>query len=89
MELLNHDEKNRDIIRWTGKEGEFKLIEKNIVAKLWGVRKNRPNMNYEKLSRALRTYYDGSIIAKVNGEHFTYKFSCDLRQIKWDIVHES
>lgn len=47
-------------------EGEFKLIYPDIVARLWGIRKNKPTMNYEKLSRALRYYYDGDMIAKVS-----------------------
>ena len=48
-----------------GDEGEFKLNNPEMVAQLWGQRKNKPTMNYEKLSRALRYYYDGDMIAKV------------------------
>ncbi|CAB3252555.1 unnamed protein product [Arctia plantaginis] len=69
------------IIRWHGGEGEFKLLEPERVARLWGARKHKPAMNYEKLSRALRYYYDGDMIAKVAGKRFVYKFVCDLRQL--------
>lgn len=65
----------------TGKEGEFKLNHPEVVAHLWGERKNKPRMNYEKLSRALRYYYDGDMISKVHGKRFVYKFVCDLKQV--------
>lgn len=64
-----------------GGEGEFKLNNPEVVANLWGVRKNKPTMNYEKLSRALRYYYDGDMISKVHGKRFVYKFVCDLKQL--------
>ena len=38
------------------------------VAKRWGARKNKPKMNYEKLSRGLRYYYDKNIIHKTAGK---------------------
>lgn len=53
-----------------GGNGEFKLQNPEIVARLWGQRKNKPTMNYEKLSRALRYYYDGDMIAKVHNKRF-------------------
>ena len=64
LELLT-DKENREVIHWQGEEGEFKLSNPEVVAQLWGARKNKPNMNYEKLSRALRYYYDGDMICKV------------------------
>jgi hypothetical protein len=64
LELLT-DKEHRDVIHWLGSEGEFKLHNPEMVAQLWGERKNKPTMNYEKLSRALRYYYDGDMIAKV------------------------
>jgi GA-binding protein transcription factor alpha len=48
---------------------------------MWGERKNRPNMNYEKLSRAIRHYKGGNILSKVPKKRFTYRFVCDLREI--------
>jgi hypothetical protein len=80
LELLT-DADNRESIQWQGSEGEFKLIQPEVVAQLWGQRKNKPNMNYEKLSRALRYYYDGDMISKVHGKRFVYKFVCDLKSL--------
>lgn len=45
---------------------EFKLRNQEEVAKCWGELKQRPGMNYDKLSRALRYYYQKNIIKKVN-----------------------
>ncbi|VVD01906.1 unnamed protein product [Leptidea sinapis] len=80
LELLTTAE-YYDVIRWSGNEGEFKLLEPERVAQLWGRRKQKPAMNYEKLSRALRYYYDGDMIAKVPGKRFVYKFVCDLQHV--------
>ncbi|XP_040582849.1 DNA-binding protein Ets97D [Lepeophtheirus salmonis] len=80
LELLTEKE-HREVIHWIGEEGEFKLNDPEMVAQLWGVRKNKPNMNYEKLSRALRYYYDGDMICKVQNKRFVYKFVCDLKQL--------
>lgn len=52
------DQSHKHLICWTSTDGEFKLLKSEEVAKLWGLRKNKTNMNYDKLSRALRYYYD-------------------------------
>lgn len=80
LELLT-DKMCREVIAWVGEEGEFKLVNPEVVAQMWGQRKNKPTMNYEKLSRALRYYYDGDMIAKVHGKRFVYKFVCDLKML--------
>ncbi|MEE6492210.1 hypothetical protein FKM82_016516 [Ascaphus truei] len=65
---------HKQLISWTSNDGEFKLLQAEEVARLWGIRKNKPSMNYDKLSRALRYYYVKNIIKKVNGQKFVYKF---------------
>ena len=47
------------------------------VARRWGIQKNRPAMNYDKLSRSLRYYYEKGIMQKVAGERYVYKFVCN------------
>ncbi|XP_051909889.1 ETS translocation variant 5-like isoform X1 [Hippocampus zosterae] len=67
---------NAHLIVWTGRNMEFKLIDSEEVARLWGIQKNRPAMNYDKLSRSLRYYYEKGIMQKVAGERYVYKFVC-------------
>ena len=74
LELLT-DKECREVIFWVGDEGEFKLNHPEMVAQMWGQRKNKPTMTYEKLSRALRYYYDGDMIAKVRVRHFSTSYS--------------
>ena len=38
-------------------------------------------MNYEKLSRGLRYYYDKNIIHKTAGKRYVYKFVCNVVSI--------
>ncbi|XP_016282302.1 ETS domain-containing protein Elk-1 isoform X4 [Monodelphis domestica] len=60
LQLLK-EQSNGHLIAWTSSDGEFKLVDAEEVARLWGLRKNKTNMNYDKLSRALRYYYDKSL----------------------------
>ena len=53
------------------------MVDPEEVARRWGHRKNRSQMNYDKLSRALRYYYDKMILTKVAGKRFTYRFNLD------------
>ncbi|XP_003783385.1 ETS domain-containing protein Elk-3 [Otolemur garnettii] len=78
------DQKHEHLICWTSNDGEFKLLKAEEVAKLWGLRKNKTNMNYDKLSRALRYYYDKNIIKKVIGQKFVYKFVSFPEILKMD-----
>ncbi|CCD73307.1 Transcription factor ast-1 [Caenorhabditis elegans] len=73
LELLS-DKRYSEVITWEGTQGEFKLVDPDEVARKWGERKSKPNMNYDKMSRALRYYYDKNIMAKVHGKRYAYKF---------------
>ncbi|XP_046299028.1 ETS translocation variant 5-like [Marmota monax] len=74
---LLDDSANAHFIAWTGRGMEFKLIEPEEVARLWGIQKNRPSMNYDKLSHSLHYYYEKGIMQKVAGERYVNKFVCD------------
>ncbi|KAA3680518.1 uncharacterized protein DEA37_0009787, partial [Paragonimus westermani] len=71
---LLDDTKSQHLICWTGRTLEFKLNDPEEVARLWGIQKNRPAMNYDKLSRSLRYYYEKGIMQKVSGERYVYRF---------------
>ncbi|XP_012507048.1 PREDICTED: ETS translocation variant 2 isoform X3 [Propithecus coquereli] len=73
LELL-HDGDRSNCIRWTGNSREFQLCDPKEVARLWGERKRKPGMNYEKLSRGLRYYYRRDIVRKSGGRKYTYRF---------------
>lgn len=67
----------RPYISWIGRGLEFKLVDPEEVARRWGIQKNRPAMNYDKLSRSLRYYYEKGIMQKVAGERYVYRFVCN------------
>lgn len=52
LELLGRGEGGA--ITWGSEWGEFVIRDPERLAKLWGERKGKPHMNYDKLSRALR-----------------------------------
>ncbi|XP_051013374.1 ETS translocation variant 3-like protein [Acomys russatus] len=75
LELLQKEE-FRHVIAWQqGEYGEFVIKDPDEVARLWGRRKCKPQMNYDKLSRALRYYYNKRVLHKTKGKRFTYKFN--------------
>lgn len=71
-----------NLIKWTQEEDyEFKILQPATVAKMWGKKKNKPTMNYDKLSRGLRYYYGKNVIEKVHGKRYVYQFMCNIPKI--------
>lgn len=57
LSLLLNPVHNR-VVKWEDvNSGVFRIIDSRRVAQLWGQQKQNQNMNYEKLSRALRSVY--------------------------------
>lgn len=65
-DLLLNPDTNPSLIRWERREeGIFKFVQSDKVAKMWGDRKQNTKMTYEKLSRAMRTYYRTEYLVRV------------------------
>nr|XP_045603767.1 transcriptional regulator ERG-like isoform X1 [Procambarus clarkii] len=63
------------LVRWENpEEGMFRFVQAEKVAQKWGDRKQNKDMNYEKLSRAMRYYYKTEIFEAVLGRRLVYKF---------------
>lgn len=75
-ELLATPQQNGTAIRWLDRtKGVFKIEDSVRVARLWGRRKNRPAMNYDKLSRSIRQYYKKGIMKKTErSQRLVYQF---------------
>ncbi|CAK6959858.1 transcription factor ETV6 isoform X2 [Scomber scombrus] len=72
---LLSDSRYENYIRWEDPESKvFRIMDPNGLARLWGNHKNRTNMTYEKMSRALRHYYKLNIIRKEPGQRLLFRF---------------
>ncbi|XP_048463488.1 transcription factor ETV6-like isoform X2 [Rhincodon typus] len=72
---LLSDSRYEAFIRWEDHESKvFRIVDPNGLARLWGNHKNRTNMTYEKMSRALRHYYKLNIIKKEPGQRLLFRF---------------
>ncbi|NWI48039.1 ETV7 factor, partial [Picathartes gymnocephalus] len=79
------DRRYEPYIRWEDRDAKvFRIVSPNGLAQLWGNHKNRTNMTYEKMSRALRHYYKLNIIKKEPGQKLLFRFL----KTPGEIVHE-
>ncbi|NXP09142.1 ETV7 factor, partial [Thinocorus orbignyianus] len=82
---LLSDSRYKPYIKWEDKEAKvFRVVNPNGLAQLWGNHKNRMNMTYEKMSRALRHYYKLNIIKKEPGQKLLFRFL----KTPGEIIHE-
>ncbi|NXF64668.1 ETV7 factor, partial [Ciccaba nigrolineata] len=82
---LLSDSRYEPYIKWEDKEAKvFRVVNPNGLAQLWGNHKNRMNMTYEKMSRALRHYYKLNIIKKEPGQKLLFRFL----KTPGEIIHE-
>uniref|UniRef100_A0A915J0S3 Uncharacterized protein n=1 Tax=Romanomermis culicivorax TaxID=13658 RepID=A0A915J0S3_ROMCU len=65
-DALKDPETSPSVVKWEDQEqGVFRIVESERLARLWGRKKNNSKMTYEKLSRAMRTYYEKKILEPV------------------------
>lgn len=75
LELLEDPEKYSYMIEWLDQErGVFKFVQSGEVARMWGRRRNKPQMKYENFARSLRTYIAKGILTKPRSK-LVYRFA--------------
>ena len=85
--LLTNDKCH--MIQWTGNEYEFTILQPDDIAALWGDRKGKPGMTFNKLSRVLRYYYSKGIMIKVPGKKQTFKFTCNVEDYVMKRIYQT
>ncbi|XP_048354070.1 transcription factor ETV7 [Sphaerodactylus townsendi] len=79
------DSRYESYIKWEDKEAKiFRVVDPHGLARLWGNHKNRMNMTYEKMSRALRHYYKLNIIKKEPGQKLLFRYLRIPGEVKSD-----
>lgn len=85
LQLLD-DENKRDLIRWeTPEDGIFRIMNKDLVAKMWGDARNK-NITYDSLSRGLRHYYSQGLLQAVN-KKLQYRFTQKALD-EWEVIRD-
>ncbi|XP_042888330.1 protein tramtrack, alpha isoform-like isoform X2 [Penaeus japonicus] len=83
LDLLHNPRYSPIYIRWLDRPaGIFRIMESDMVAQLWGMARKNNNMNYEKMSRGMRTYYKRGILFHIDGTKLIYKFNTSEPEIQ-------
>ncbi|KAK3103516.1 hypothetical protein FSP39_019821 [Pinctada imbricata] len=53
------------------------------ISKKWGKKKNKDDMNFEKLSRGIRHYYRNKFMTRIEGCRLMYKFNWTKIPRRW------
>ncbi|KAL5006328.1 hypothetical protein ScPMuIL_015134 [Solemya velum] len=73
--LLQKLDDRTDLIQWIDiRKGVFKFLDTQEVSRLWGEKKRKQDMNFEKLSRGIRHYYKDGLMSRVFGTRLVYQF---------------
>ena len=71
---------NESDIKLTEHDNEFIINDTRELARLWGIRRNKPNMNHKKFNRIMRHYYTKrNILKKTAGKRNTYFFQINIQ----------
>ena len=74
LDLLSGERDDSPCVAWETSDGEFCVVDPDRLATAWGRQKRRANMTFDKLTRALRYYYERGILRKVCGKRYNYHF---------------
>lgn len=76
---LLYDERFKYVLQWHNEYPHFKILAADELAILWGWTKNKENMTYDKLTRAMRPHMGvESPISKHGTDRFVYRFNNDI-----------
>ena len=84
LELLSDPGHYSRLISWLDKEnGEFKIIDSEVVSVIWGLLKNKTGMKYDHMSRSIRYYYGKEILDKVPEKQLVYRFGVNSNWLNY------
>ena len=80
VDVLSNPEKNPSMMEWIDEtDGIFRFTNSAAVARMWGLRRHKPDMKFENFARSLRTYIAKGELRKLRSK-LVYAFT---RPEKW------